>query len=140
MVQTGIYLKKIQVALERGRNRLLKQYDLTAPQMDTLVYLLLHEDSENTLSAIAAYFGVKHTSTIHVLKLLEKKGFIFREETGRSKRIFLTEKGYRVLEEDKKALEYVYGVMLDGMTPTERLQLDLYLERIYENLKRGFSL
>ena len=140
MVQTGIYLKKIQVALERGRNRLLKQYDLTAPQMDTLVYLLVHEDSENTLSAIAAYFGVKHTSTIHVLKLLEKKGFIFREETGRSKRIFLTEKGYRVLEEDKKALEYVYGVMLDGMTRTERLQLDLYLERIYENLKRGFSL
>lgn len=140
MFQTGIYLKKIQLALERGRNRILKKYDLTAPQMDTLVYLAMHEDSENTLSAIAEYFGVKHTSTIHVLKLLEKKGFIYREETGsRTKQIFLTEKGQSVLEEDKKAVDYVDGVMLGGLTPEEQKELDCYLKRIYENLKQGLS-
>ena len=139
--QIGMYLKKIHLSLERGRNRILKKYDLTAPQIDTLVYLLMHEDSENTLTAIAAYFGVKHTSTIHVLKLLEKKGFIYREEMGsRTKQIFLTEKARSVLAEDKRALEHVYGMMLDGLTPEEQSQLECYLQRLYENLKHGFSL
>lgn len=144
MNETGMYLKKISVILERNRNRLLKKYDLTAPQIDTLIYLSMQESAggveESTLSSIADFFGVKHTSTLHVLKLLEKKGFIHREERApgyRKKPIFLTEKARIVLEEDKKKLEYVERVMYAGLTKEDCVMLDGYLHRIYGNLVRG---
>lgn len=139
MIETGLYLKKIHVALERGRNKSLKKYELTAPQMDTLIYLANHKPPENTLSGIADFFGVKHTSVIHVLKLLEKKQLIYREEPVRGKKmkpIFLTEKGKAIIEDDKKDMEWVQRVIFHGITEEEQRQLDDYLHRIYENIVR----
>ncbi|MDO4322325.1 MAG: MarR family transcriptional regulator [Lachnospiraceae bacterium] len=141
MIETGLYVKKIHVAMQRGRNRALKQYGLTAPQMDTLIYLAFHEAPENTLSGIADFFGVKHTSVIHILKLLEKKQLICREEAApgtRMKPIFLTEKGKEIIETDKKELERVERLLFEGITQEEERQLNDMLRRIYENVIREF--
>ena len=40
------------------------------------MYLAQKTGAEITLSDIAIHFNVRHTSMIHVLKLLEQKGFI----------------------------------------------------------------
>lgn len=140
MNETGLYMKKINVALERGRNRALKKYALTAPQMDTLIYLASHETRDNTLSGLADFFGVKHTSVIHVLKLLGQKELIYREEPAegeKRKPIFLTEKGRAIVKDEKKGMEWVEGVMFDGITQEERQMLDDCLRRIYGNIVRG---
>lgn len=121
----------------------MKKYDLTAPQIDMLVYLSLQESEgkteESTLSAISDYFGVKHTSSLHVLKLLEKKGYICRkkEEKSRKNPFFVTEKARGAVREDKKNLEYVKNIMFAGMTQEECSALEKYLNRIYDNLKNG---
>lgn len=139
MTETGIYLKKIHVALDRGRSRALKKYGLTASQMDALIYLAFHEPPENTLSGISSFFGVKHTSVIHVLKLLEKKELIYREEPDsgkRSKPIFLTEKGRAIIEDNKKRMKWVEQVVFRGVTQEQQRQLNDCLHRIYDNIVR----
>ena len=70
--------KKIYNQLETGFNKAYKKYGLTSTQLDILLYLSEKSGTDSTLTDIAAHFGVKHTSVIHVLKVLEKKGFIRR--------------------------------------------------------------
>ena len=95
MNHTGLLLKKISNKLECNRNRALKELGLTATQLDLLYYLYTHQEQENTLSDITAFFGIQHTSAIHVLKILEEKGYIYKEPTKRNprfKNICLTDK------------------------------------------------
>ena len=80
MNQIGLYLKKIHILLERRRNYEYRDCNLTSTQIDILEYLYFHKGDQNTLSGIAAFFGVKHTSVIHVLKILEKKDGLSKKE------------------------------------------------------------
>ena len=89
------YFKKIHNQLETGFTKAYKEYGLTSTQLDILLYLSENPAGENTLTDIASHFGVKHTSVIHVLKLLEKKGLIRKNpvQGTRAKPILLTDKG-----------------------------------------------
>ena len=89
------YFKKIHNQLETGFTKAYKEYGLTSTQLDILRYLSENPAGENTLTDIASHFGVKHTSVIHVLKLLEKKGLIRKNpvQGTRAKPILLTDKG-----------------------------------------------
>lgn len=66
MNEPGCYFKKIHNQLEAGFNRKYKKYGLTSMQLDVLIYLSRHSGSKRTLTDIAAHFGVRHTSVIHV--------------------------------------------------------------------------
>ena len=102
--EVGRNFKKINILLERGRNHDLKLWGLTGTQMEIMEYLHDRNGEECVLSNIAAFFDVKHTSVLHVVKILEKKGLIGREEKqgGRLRRIYLTAAGKALMQDRQK--------------------------------------
>lgn len=134
---TTIYFKKIHHGLERGRSRALREYDVTGTQMDVLDYLHDHEDETNTLTELASSFGVKHTSMIHILKLLETKDLILRKEEGtRSKPVCLTEHGKQIMQEVDRHKREKDEILYQGFTEEEQTALRGYLERVYRNIRQ----
>lgn len=137
MNEIGRYFKKIHHQLETGFNHNFKKYGLTSTQLDVLEYLAQNTEERNTLSDIAAYFDVRHTSMIHVLKLLENKGFICRNNPSadsRAKPVSLTDSGRQILADLTKMCPSVHQVMFAGISEEEQLQLERLLRQIHENL------
>lgn len=141
MDELNFYFKKIHNQLEAGFNKKYKKYGLTSTQLDVLIYLSQETNGENTLSDIAAHFGVKHTSVIHVLKLLEQKGFICKStvQGTRAKPILLTDSGRhlgeQLISEISQQGPLLDEIMYDGLSETDKKLLEKMLEQIYHNLK-----
>ena len=139
MSHTGLLLKKISNRLECNRNRALKELGLTATQVDLLYYLYSHQEQENTLSDITAFFGIQHTSAIHVLKILEEKGYILKKPTKRNprfKNICLTDQGYPLMEKFDANIAAIHQQLFAGITESEITELDRLLKIIYNNLEK----
>ncbi len=140
MDELKLYFKKIHNQLEAGFNKKYKKYGLTSTQLDVLLYLSQETDSESTLSNIAAHFGVKHTSVIHVLKLLEQKGFICKSTVKgtRAKPIILTERGKQlgnqIISEIKQKSPLLDEIMFAGLSESDQQLLEKMLRQIYTNL------
>lgn len=141
MNEPKLYFKKIHNQLESGFNKEYKKYGLTSTQLDVLMYLSQETDGETTLSDIAAHFDVRHTSVIHVLKLLEQKGFICKSAVRgtRAKPILLTDSGRQLGEQIASEIRQK-GPLLDkimyaGLSEADRQYLDKMLEQICQNLK-----
>lgn len=141
MNELNSYFKKIYNQLEAGFNKEFKEYDLTSTQIDILLYLSQEAGKENTLTDIAAHFGVRHTSVIHVLKLLEQKGFIYKSKAQgtRARPILLTDTGKQLGEqlfsEIEKKSPLLDEIMFAGLSETDKQLLGKMLRQIYQNLK-----
>ncbi len=141
MKEINGYFKKIHNQLETGFNKEYKKYGLTSTQFDIMLYLTQEADREITLSDIAAHFGVRHTSVIHVLKLLEQKGFICKSTVQgvRAKPILLTDNGKQLgnqlISEIRKKNPLLDEIMFAGLSETDRQLLEKMLRQIYQNLK-----
>lgn len=143
MNELKCYFKKIHNQLEAGFNKEYKKYGLTSTQLDVLLYLSQETGRENTLSDIAAHFGVRHTSVIHVLKLLEQKGLICKStvQGTRSKHILLTDSGKQLgeqlISEIRQKSPLLDEIMFAGLSENDRQLLEKMLRQIYQNLKSG---
>lgn len=138
MNDIGLLIKKINNKLECRRNRHLKELGLTGTQMDILLYLYSHREKENTLSDIAAFFDTQHTSVIHVLKILEEKGYIFKKPTKRNprfKNICLTDKSFAIMEHINTDISGIHKQMLHGISEEEQEELICLLYQIYKNVE-----
>lgn len=135
------YFKKIHNQLESSFNRKYKKYGLTSTQLDILMYLSQETGRESTLSDIASHFGVRHTSVIHVLKLLEQKGFVAKSTTqgNRAKPILVTDSGRQIgrqfISEIQQKDPLLDEIMFAGLSEADRQLLTKMLRQIYENLK-----
>lgn len=129
--------KKIYNQLETGFNKAYKKYGLTSTQLDILLYLSEKSGTDSTLTDIAAHFSVKHTSVIHVLKVLEKKGFIRRStiQGTRSKPILMTDSSRQLIAEVGKKTPLLDEIMFAGLSEDEQKLLGKMLLQIYENLQ-----
>ncbi len=167
MNEIAVYIKKIHTQLERRRNYRYRDYDLTSTQLDIMEYLYFHTlphlnsagqpyssnhscDSnvfgglegtgggqKNSLSGLAAFFGVQHTSIIHVLKILEKKGLIQRESSrqgARCKPILLTQKGHDLIQSHLCCPSDMDAVLFAHIPPENFPVLEQSLRQMYENL------
>ncbi|MBD5551537.1 MAG: MarR family transcriptional regulator [Lachnospiraceae bacterium] len=141
MDELKCYFKKIHNQLEAGFNKTYKKYGLTSTQLDVLIYLSQESCMENTLTDIAAHFGVKHTSVIHVLKLLEKKGLICKStvQGSRTKPILLTGDGMqlcnRLISKMQQESPLLDEIMFAGLSENDRQYLKKMLRQIYRNLE-----
>ena len=141
MDELKLYFKKIHNQLEAGFNKKYKKYGLTSTQLDVLMYLSQETDNEITLSNIAAHFGVKHTSVIHVLRILEQKGFICKSTVKgtRTKPIILTESGKQlgeqVISEIRQKSPLLDEIMFAGLSEADKQLLEKMLNQIYNNLQ-----
>lgn len=141
MDELKLYFKKIHNQLESGFTKAFQKYGLTSTQQDILLYLYWNANVKVALTDIAAHFGVRHTSVIHVLKLLEKKDLICRSaaQGARSKPILLTESGAelcgRLDQEIKLKDPLLDEVMFAGLSENDRQHLEKMLRQIYRNLE-----
>lgn len=137
MHELKCYFKMIHHQLEANFNNAYKKYGLTATQFDVLMYLSQESESRNSLTDIAAHFGVRHTSVIHVLKILDKKGFI-RKNTApdkRTKPILLTDSAGRLISEIRQKSPRLDEIMFAGLSESDKLQLEKMLLQIHVNLE-----
>lgn len=142
MNRIGSYLKKIHILLERMRNHEYRDCGLTGVQIDILEYLYFDDEDRNTLSDLAAFFGVQHTSVIHVLKILEKKELICRRESARDLRrreILLTKKGTEIMESHLGCADRHDALLFSGISKADLQILEGLLGQIYENLRKNQS-
>lgn len=142
MNQIGMYLKKIHILLERRRNYQYRDYDLTSTQIDILEYLYFNNDNKNTLTDIAAFFGVQHTSVIHVLKILEKKQLILRKESSRDSRrkaILLTQKGFEIMKSHLGSPPVHESLFCANISQKDLEILEKSLRQIYRNLQQELT-
>ena len=136
-----IYFKIIHNQLEAGFNKRYRKYGLTSTQLDLLLYLSQEPARENTLSDIAAHFDVKHTSVIHVLKILERKGLVCKRpvQGARSKSILLTDSGRQLgnqlISEMSEKGPQLDKIMFAGLSEADKQLLEKMLRQIYTNLK-----
>lgn len=141
MKEPKLYFKMIHNQLETNFNKAYKKYGLTSTQLDILMYLSQESDRECTLTDIATHFDVKHTSVIHVLKLLEQKGYICKStvQGTRAKPILLTDSGRQlggqIASEIRQKSPLLDEIMFAGLSEDDRLLLEKMLEQIYRNLK-----
>lgn len=134
---TGYYIKQIANQLEAGWNAALKNLDVTGTQLCTLEYLY-HNPEKNQVSDISEFFGVKHTSTLHVLRLLEKKNCIYREEAENGRRpVKLTPHGIDLVKINESGAAKVEKVLFDGFSEEERQTFLRLLKRIHKNCENG---
>ena len=131
------YFKKIHHQLETAFNKSYKKYGLTDTQLDVLIYLSQENNTKNTLTDIALHFGVQHTSVIHVLKLLEKRGFICKSTVkgSRTKPILLTDSGKQLVLKIRKNNPLLNEIMFQGLSETDQQLLEKMLRQIYTNLE-----
>lgn len=137
MHELKCYFKKIHNQLAASFNQALRKDGLTITQFDILAYLAENPQNHNTLTDIAAHFGVKHTSAIHVLKILEEKGFIRKNRSpdARSKTIVLTESGIQIVQKVQQKDPLVSQLLFDGLSEYDMQYLKKMLQTIYENLE-----
>lgn len=123
--------------LDANFNKAYKKFGLTSTQLDVLMYLSQETDNKNSLTDIAAHFGVRHTSVIHVLKILERKGFICKNtaQDKRTKPIVLTESAKQLITEIHQKSPQLDEIMFDGLSESDKLLLHKMLEQIYKNLE-----
>ncbi len=138
MNEIGVYLKKIHILLERKRNYEYREYNLTSTQLDIVEYLYFNQTGKNTLCDIAAFFGVQHTSVIHVVKILEKKELICRKESSgcsRSRPILLTQSGKDIMQNHLAHSTDYEALLFAGIPKPDMEALERALRQIYENLQ-----
>ncbi|MDO4175093.1 MAG: hypothetical protein Q4D42_10050, partial [Eubacteriales bacterium] len=97
-----------------------------------------HHPEKNQVSDIAEYFSVKHTSVLHVLRLLEKKGCIYREETENGRRpVKLTQHGAELVKMNESSAAKMEKIMFAGLSEEERRTFIRLIQQINENCENG---
>ena len=102
-------------------------------------YIRTHPE-EAQIADIAEFFGVKHTSTIHVVCALEEKSYVYREPIRRSrgKKIKLTELGEKIAAQNENKIDEMEEIMFAGFDQEEKAVFFQFLSRVNDNLDKGF--
>lgn len=138
MNHIGLYLKKIHNRLRAEQNCALKALGVTGTQLDFLEYLYHCPDGRNTLSDLAAFFDVKHTSALHVVKILEQNHLLIREPAptdSRCRQLLLTDTAIEIVTKNEAAIMRKEKQLTRGFSEEELNTLQQLLSRLYQNLE-----
>lgn len=133
----GKQMKIIHNAYEESRNRQLLKYNLTAAQMDVLIYLRCNNEIEIHQREIERWLRLKNPTVTGILNRLEEKGFIVRQTNESDKRfrtIKLTEQSNQLLHETKQEMEQVNDRLYNCLAPEEKQELSRLLDKILDHI------
>lgn len=136
----GAWISFLGRKMDTNGNILLKDMGITVMQLRVMRYIRTHPE-ETQIADIAEFFGVKHTSTIHVVRALEEKDCIYREPIRRSrgKKIKLTSLGETIADQNESKIDQMEEIMLAGFSEEEKKVLFRFLNRINDNLDKEFQ-
>ena len=137
-MKIGHLIKVISNQLDAGKNERLKQDNLTSSQLELLFFLEGRRGTVTSQKDIGEYFGVRHTTVIHILKRVEEKGYIGRrvnQENAKYRDVYLTDKGSGKVAEVTNKRRVIEAMLVRGMSETEQEELKRLLAKVYDNLK-----
>lgn len=133
----GLLIKMIHERIATRANAELKEYNVTMSQMQILCYLNQREEEKVSIRDIEAYFHIRHTTVIGLIRRLEGKKFVessINYEDKRVHNIRITEQGkviYRLLYKNKIRME---EQLIKGLTIEQEEQLRKLLITLYNNI------
>lgn len=134
----GFYIKRLSNAYDSFKNADLKEFDLTAQQFETIMFL--HKNSDKTINQkdIEEYFKITAATASGILKRLELKGYIKRvvsPNDSRFKEIILTPIGEELRNNIRARMDCNDKALINGFSEDEYETLIGYLKRIINNVK-----
>ena len=136
----GKQLRMINSKFREVADRNLQKYNLTAAQLDVLIYLKCSGAQEIHQREIERWFQLKNPTVTGLLNRLEEKNFIVRRTNPADRRyrvVELTEKGEQMLDamwEEARSLE---NRIYSGLSAEELEMLSGLLERILNRLSEA---
>ena len=133
----GFWLKQLNNAMEQSRNKRMAPIELTASQMDVILFLSFNREKEVNQIDIEKYMHCSNPTVTGIVKRLEAKQFIKRlpsEKDKRYKRLVLTEKANRLLEEGDANRKREENVLLRGFSEEDKSRTLSYIRRMVNNL------
>ncbi|MFW5713311.1 MAG: MarR family winged helix-turn-helix transcriptional regulator [Brevefilum sp.] len=120
--------------------------DLIRKEMHTLglhrgqphVLFALHQIDGRSNSELAAFLEITPATLTNKIKRMEKAGLVQRRrdpEDERVSRIYLTEKGYSLIEDLSQSMRDMEAVLLEGFDEAETRRLKSSLEKVLQNLE-----
>ncbi len=116
----AILIKIASLEFEKISNTILSSRNLTASQYRILKFLYSQQEKQTRIVDIERHCSITHPTTLGLLEVLEKKGFILKRinpEDARSKRISLTKKAKSMqseLERIGDQIDELFTVNLSG--------------------------
>lgn len=124
-------LRKIIRSVDLHSRKLSMHYDITAPQLITL--LAVSEQGPMTTAAIAKEVHLSASTLVGIIDRLEAKGFIQRERSTEDRRqviISITSEGHAFVKKAPSPLQETLANALEKTTPLEQATISLALEKI----------
>jgi DNA-binding MarR family transcriptional regulator len=133
-------LRQIIRAVDLHSRRLLRQHQITGPQLICL--LTIDEYEPVTANAIAGHIHLSPSTVIGILDRLETKGLIRRERDRKDRRlvhITLTEQGKSLACNAPSPLQDALVAAMDKLSETELTVITESLERIAGLMQMGHA-
>jgi MarR family transcriptional regulator, organic hydroperoxide resistance regulator len=133
-------LRKIYRHVSRVLESKLAGYDLTLPQWHFLTEIANADGLGQ--SDLTDRVGVSPSTTVSALRVLERRGFVRREQDSndaRSFRIYITPEGKRLRKGVRPVLLEVDRIIVAGLSDVETGQLHSTLDKIMSNLRAALD-
>lgn len=133
----GRQLRMLNNKFRELGDRNLQKYNLTAAQLDVMIYLKCSGEEEIHQRQIENWFQLKNPTVTGLLNRLEEKGFIIRRTNPADRRyrvIELTEKGEQILGQMWEQAWNLENRIYDCLSKEEQEQLMVLLDRILNSL------
>jgi DNA-binding MarR family transcriptional regulator len=132
----------LQRTLSRQAEIDLSEYGLSGVQMHTLIYLRIKglHDEKVCQRDIERETGLRPSSVSSMITVLEKNGFIVREQSqsdARTKYLTLSEKGLKVCIDHKKIVDSGDRFIEEALTPEEQENFKYLLDKILDYSKQN---
>ncbi len=136
----GPSIKMVNTAIERRINEQNAVYHLTQSQGLVVIYLADQTNYTATQTEIMELLGVAHTTTLNLLKSMERKGIIKIQKNPQDRRsnlVTLIWGDPSIYDQLNKNAEDNETTLLKGFTKTEIQCFKDFLSRTYDNLMEG---
>ncbi|MEE8816456.1 MAG: MarR family transcriptional regulator [Lachnospiraceae bacterium] len=133
----GLRIKRVNTEIEKRINVQNSTYQLTQSQGLVVIYLSGREDFTATQSELVDLLQVAHTTTLTLLKSMEKKGMVRITKNPKDRRsnlVTLTWGDARIYQQLNRNAEENESVLLKGFSAEEVQQFRSFLDRACENL------
>jgi MarR family transcriptional regulator, repressor for mepA len=133
----GYWLKQLGNVMEQSRNKRVAPMELTSSQMEVILFLAVNKDEEVNQIDVEKYMHCSNPTVTGIVKRLEAKEFIVRlpsKRDKRYKRLVLTDKALKLLEEGNAERIREESKLLQGFSEEEQKAALSYVKRMIDNL------
>ena len=137
--QCAPLIRHIHCAMEKEANNKLREMDLTVSQIYLLQALNHALDGTRTLTLkeLEKQLQIGQSTTVGLVKRLQKKGFVTCTQSTDDKRIkiaALTAAGENICHEAESLMARVFDHMSEGLSEDEKNVLLALLQRVQQNM------